>query len=56
MRELEASHSDVSVGSYPNFETRELVIRFLGDDPGRVAEAMDIVRRHVAPMGLTPIS
>lgn len=56
MRELEASHSDVSVGSYPNFETRELVIRFLGEDPGRVAEAMDIVRRHVAPMGLTPIS
>jgi nicotinamide-nucleotide amidase len=56
MRELEASHSDVSVGSYPNFETRELVIRFLGDDPRRVAEAMDIVRRHVAPMGLTPIS
>jgi nicotinamide-nucleotide amidase len=56
MRELEASHSDVSVGSYPNFETRELVIRFLGDDPGRVAEAMDIVRRNVAPMGLTPIT
>jgi nicotinamide-nucleotide amidase len=54
MRELESSHPDVSVGSYPNFETRELVIRFVGDDPGRVAEAMEIVRQRVAPMGLTP--
>jgi nicotinamide-nucleotide amidase len=55
MRELEASHPDVSVGSYPNFETRELVIRFLGEDEKRVRTAMDLVRQRVAPMGLEPI-
>lgn len=54
MRELEASHPDVSVGSYPHFETKELVIRFLGDDARRVAEATEIVRVRVASMGLTP--
>jgi molybdopterin-biosynthesis enzyme MoeA-like protein len=54
MRELESSHPEVSVGSYPNFETRELVIRFLGDDARRVAEAMEIVRERVAAMGVTP--
>lgn len=54
MRELEQSHPDVSVGSYPSFETRELVIRFLGENEPRVQEAMDIVRERVAAMGLTP--
>lgn len=54
MRELEASHPDVSVGSYPHFETKELVIRFLGEDPKRVDEAAEIVRARVATMGLTP--
>ena len=56
MRELEASHPDVSVGSYPHFETKELVIRFLGQDGDRVAEALEIVRARVATMGLTPTS
>lgn len=55
MRELETTHPDVSVGSYPNFQTRELTIRFAGADERRVLEAMEIVRQHVAPMGLTPI-
>src|SRR5205807_2470059 len=36
MRELEEKFPDVSVGSYPNFETKELVIRCLGSDPKRV--------------------
>ena len=54
MRELESSHPDVSVGSYPNFETRELVIRFLGDQEERVREALEVVRQRVAGMGLTP--
>jgi hypothetical protein len=54
MRELEASHPDVSVGSYPHLETRELVIRFLGDDGKRVSEAVEIVRARVATMGMTP--
>src|SRR5438067_1516579 len=35
----------VSVGSYPNFETKELVIRVLGLDPKRVDEALDVIRR-----------
>jgi molybdenum cofactor synthesis domain-containing protein len=56
MRELETSHPDVSVGSYPNFRTKELVLRFSGDDERRVLDARDIVRRRVAPMGLNPIS
>ena len=55
MRELEVSHPDVSVGSYPHFETRELVIRFLGAEERRVLEAMEIVRQRVAAMGLAPV-
>ena len=54
MRELENSHPDVSVGSYPNFQTKELVIRFSGLDERRVLAAVDVVRHRVAPMGLVP--
>jgi molybdenum cofactor synthesis domain-containing protein len=46
MRELESKYPDVSVGSYPNFETKELVIRILGADPKRVEETADIIRRR----------
>ena len=46
MRELEETFPDVSVGSYPNFETKELVIRVLGSDPSRVDQAFDIIRRR----------
>lgn len=53
MRELEASFPDVSVGSYPNFETKELVIRCLGTDPKRVDEVVEIVRRRSAQLGMT---
>jgi molybdopterin-biosynthesis enzyme MoeA-like protein len=56
MRELETSHPDVSVGSYPSTQVRELVIRFSGEDEKRVLEAMEIVRQRVAPMGLTPMA
>ncbi len=56
MRELETSHPDVSVGSYPDFRTRELLLRFAGDQERRVVEAAEIVRRRVAPMGIVPIS
>jgi nicotinamide-nucleotide amidase len=45
MRELEGTFPDVSVGSYPNFETKELVIRVLGADPGRVEAALEEIRR-----------
>lgn len=55
MRELEVSHPDVSVGSYPNFMTKELTLRFAGGDERRVLEALQVVRQRVAPMGLTPL-
>ena len=44
MRELEESFPDVSVGSYPNFETKELVIRVIGLDEKRVDEALHIIK------------
>jgi len=53
MGELEASFPDVSVGSYPNFETKELVIRCLGSDAKRVDEVVAIVRRRTAELGMT---
>jgi nicotinamide-nucleotide amidase len=53
MRELEESFPDVSVGSYPNFETKELVIRCLGTDPNRVDEVMELVRRRSLELGFT---
>jgi molybdenum cofactor synthesis domain-containing protein len=52
MRELEQSYPDVSVGSYPNFETKELVIRCLGSDAKRVNEVIEVVRRRSAQLGM----
>ena len=52
MRELEEAFPDVSVGSYPNFETKELVIRCLGTDPKRVDEVVDVIRRRTAQLGM----
>ena len=52
MKELEQSFPDVSVGSYPNFETKELVIRCIGIDPKRVGEVLDVVRRRSAELGM----
>jgi molybdopterin-biosynthesis enzyme MoeA-like protein len=46
MRELEGTYPDVSVGSYPNFETKELVIRVLGSDPKRVEAALSEIQRR----------
>ena len=46
MRELEETFPDVSVGSYPNFETKELVIRVLGADPKRVNDALEEIRKR----------
>lgn len=56
LRELENSYPDVSVGSYPNIEARELVIRCLGDDARRVDEAAQVVRRRAAALGLSPVT
>jgi len=49
MRELEEQFPDVSVGSYPNFETKELVIRCMGLDPKRVEAALEVIRSR-APL------
>src|SRR5438132_55270 len=46
MRELEEQFPDVSVGSYPNFETKELIIRCVGLDPKRVDAALDVIRKR----------
>ena len=54
MRELEESHPNVSVGSYPNFETKELVIRCLGADSKEVDAVAEVIRRQVRLMGMTP--
>jgi hypothetical protein len=53
MREIEEKFPDVSVGSYPNFETKELVIRCLGSEPNRVDEVIAFVRRRTAQLGMT---
>jgi hypothetical protein len=53
MKELEEKFPDVSVGSYPNYETKELVIRVLGSDPERVEQVLEIVRRRSAELGMT---
>jgi len=52
MRELEERFPDVSVGSYPNFETKELVIRCLGADPKRVQEVIEVVRQRSEQLGM----
>jgi nicotinamide-nucleotide amidase len=54
LRELEESHPEVSVGSYPNFETKELVIRCIGEDPARVEAAVELLARRVQALGMTP--
>jgi nicotinamide-nucleotide amidase len=53
MRELEETFPDVSVGSYPNFETKELVIRCLGTDPKQVEDVIELIRRRSEKMGMT---
>src|SRR6266849_5783775 len=53
MREIEEKFPNVSVGSYPNFETKELVIRCLGSDPKGVDEVIEFVRRKSAQLGMT---
>ena len=44
MRTLEREFPDVSVGSYPQTETRELIIRLRGDNHERVAAAAAMLR------------
>jgi nicotinamide-nucleotide amidase len=48
MAALEREYPDVSLGSYPQTETRELVIRASGPDPGRVDAAIRAIRDRVS--------
>ncbi len=52
LRELEETYPEVSVGSYPDFESKELTIRIVGQDPGQVETVTGIVRRRVAAEAL----
>jgi molybdenum cofactor synthesis domain-containing protein len=54
MHELEQTFPDVAIGSYPNFETKELVIRCAGADVKRVEAALEEVRRRSLELGFTP--
>jgi hypothetical protein len=54
MHELEQTFPDVGVGSYPNFETKELVIRVNGADVKRVEAALEEVRRRSIQLGFSP--
>ena len=56
MRELEQTFPDVSIGSYPNFETKELVIRCVGVDVRRVEAALDEMRRRSEQLGFTALA
>lgn len=49
MRKLEGEFPDVIVGSYPQTETRELVIRVRGADPLRVEAALSRIRELRPP-------
>jgi molybdenum cofactor synthesis domain-containing protein len=52
MKELEERFPDVSVGSYPNYETKELVIRCLGANPKRVEEVLGVIRKRSEQLGM----
>jgi nicotinamide-nucleotide amidase len=54
MKALEREYPDVSVGSYPQTETRELILRASGPDPGRVDAVIQAIRERVtqySPIG-----
>ena len=47
MRSLEAEYPDVSIGSYPQTETRELILRASGPNPERVDAVIAAIRKRV---------
>jgi molybdenum cofactor synthesis domain-containing protein len=47
MRDLEREFPDVSLGSYPQTETRELILRASGQDPQRVEAVIQAIRDRV---------
>jgi molybdopterin-biosynthesis enzyme MoeA-like protein len=51
LKELEETHPEVAVGSYPNFDSKELVLRCTGADPSRVADAIAVLKRFAVSLG-----
>jgi len=54
MRDLEREYPDVSLGSYPQTETRELILRASGPNPERVESVIRAIRDRVTQY--TPVS
>ena len=48
MRDLEREYPDVSLGSYPQTETRELILRASGQNPERVEAVINEIRDRVS--------
>jgi nicotinamide-nucleotide amidase len=51
LKELEETHPDVAIGSYPNFDSKELILRCTGTDAARVEDAIDVLRRFAVSLG-----
>ena len=54
MRDLEREYPDVSLGSYPQTQTRELILRASGPDADRVEAVINAIRdrvRQYSPVG-----
>jgi len=54
MQDLEREYPDVSLGSYPQTETRELILRASGPNPERVEAVITAIRdrvRQYSPLG-----
>jgi nicotinamide-nucleotide amidase len=54
MRDLEQEYPDVSLGSYPQTETRELILRASGPNPEHVESVITALRDRVTQY--TPVS
>ena len=54
MQALEREYPDVSLGSYPQTETRQLILRASGPNPERVESVIRAIRDRVTQY--TPIS
>ena len=47
MKAMEREYPDVSLGSYPQTETRELILRASGPDPAHVDAVLQAIRDRV---------
>ena len=54
LQEAEEKHPAVSVGSYPNFETKALTIRCTGEDAREVEAVTRLIRTRASGLGFEP--